>query len=82
MGTDSLELSGRHALVTGAGSGIGLATARVLMRYGAKVAAVVQTQEQAQQLAATLPQAPCTVDSWCMRNGWNHTSTLYDQQHA
>ena len=57
MGTDSLELSGRHALVTGAGSGIGLATARVLLRHGAKVAAVVQTQEQAQLLAAMLPQA-------------------------
>lgn len=58
---DSLELSGRHALVTGAGSGIGLATARVLLRHGAKVAAVVQTREQAQQLAATLPQASVFV---------------------
>jgi NAD(P)-dependent dehydrogenase (short-subunit alcohol dehydrogenase family) len=53
----SLELSGRHALVTGAGSGIGLATAQVLLRHGAKVAAVVQTSEQAQRLQATLPQA-------------------------
>jgi NAD(P)-dependent dehydrogenase (short-subunit alcohol dehydrogenase family) len=57
MAADSLELSGRHALVTGAGSGIGLATAQVLLRHGAKVAAVVQTSEQAQRLRATLPQA-------------------------
>jgi NAD(P)-dependent dehydrogenase (short-subunit alcohol dehydrogenase family) len=57
----SLELSGRHALVTGAGSGIGLATAQVLLRHGAKVAAVVQTREQAQELAAMLPQASVFV---------------------
>jgi NAD(P)-dependent dehydrogenase (short-subunit alcohol dehydrogenase family) len=57
MRPDSLELSGRHALVTGAGSGIGLATAQLLLRHGAKVAAVVQNREQAQQLAAALPQA-------------------------
>lgn len=61
MPCDSLELSGRHALVTGAGSGIGLATARVLLRHGAKVAAVVQTSEQAQHLASALPQAHVVV---------------------
>ena len=32
------ELSGKHALVTGGGSGIGLATARLLLDAGARVA--------------------------------------------
>ena len=49
------ELAGRRALVTGAGSGIGLATAERLQQLGAQVAAVVQTEEQAQQLRHRLP---------------------------
>lgn len=57
MTADSLELAGRHALVTGAGSGIGLATVQVLLQHGAKVAAVVQTSEQAQRLMGHVPQA-------------------------
>ncbi len=36
------EMSGRHALVTGAGAGIGLATARVLHWHGARIAEAVQ----------------------------------------
>lgn len=50
------ELQGRRALVTGAGSGIGLATAQVLLAHGAQVAGVVQDAAQAGQLRATLPQ--------------------------
>ena len=49
------ELAGRRALVTGAGSGIGLATADRLQQLGAQVAAVVQNEEQAQQLRHRLP---------------------------
>ena len=49
------ELAGRRALVTGAGSGIGLATAERLQQLGAQVAAVVQNEEQAQQLRHRLP---------------------------
>lgn len=51
------ELAGRRALVTGAGSGIGLATAERLQQHGAQVAAVVQNEEQAQQLRRCLPDA-------------------------
>ncbi len=51
------ELAGRHLLVTGAGSGIGLATAALLQRYGARVAAAVQDAEQAERVRETLPGA-------------------------
>lgn len=40
------EMAGRRVLVTGAGSGIGMATAGLLQRAGAKVAAVVQDSSQ------------------------------------
>lgn len=55
MFTGNSELDGRHALVTGAGSGIGLASVQALLRHGAKVVAVVQTQEQQGALAGLLP---------------------------
>ena len=50
------EMQGRRTLVTGAGSGIGLATARVLLAHGAKVAGVVQDAAQAEVLRNALPQ--------------------------
>jgi len=51
-----MEMAGRHVLVTGAGSGIGLATSQVLLARGAKVAGVVQDPAQAAHLRAVLPQ--------------------------
>jgi NAD(P)-dependent dehydrogenase (short-subunit alcohol dehydrogenase family) len=42
-------------LITGAGSGIGLATVQVLQQQGARVAAVVQTEAQRQGLLGHLP---------------------------
>lgn len=59
--SDTQELTGRHALVTGAGSGIGLATACVLSRRGARVAAVVQNAGQVQTVRAVLPDAVVLV---------------------
>lgn len=50
------ELAGRNILVTGAGSGIGMATAMVLQRHGASVAAVVQNDVQAHALRQVMPQ--------------------------
>ena len=55
MAAGSPELLGRHALVTGAGSGIGLATVRALLSHGAKVAAVVQNEAQRAALEGVLP---------------------------
>ena len=55
------ELAGRHVLVTGAGSGIGLATARVLLRRGARVAASVQNEAQAEAVAGQLAGASVLV---------------------
>lgn len=52
------ELTGHRVLVTGAGSGIGLATAQVLLSQGAQVGAVVQSEEQAQAVRSLLPGAP------------------------
>ncbi len=51
------EMAGRHALVTGAGSGIGWATACALSRSGARVAAVVQNNHQHEALRSVLPDA-------------------------
>lgn len=55
------ELAGRRVLVTGAGSGIGLATAQVLQGQGARVAAVVQDERQAAAVREQLPGAAFLV---------------------
>jgi NAD(P)-dependent dehydrogenase (short-subunit alcohol dehydrogenase family) len=55
------ELAGRRVLVTGAGSGIGLATAQVLLAQGARVGAVVQSEEQAKATRSLLDGAPVLV---------------------
>lgn len=55
------EMHGRRVLVTGAGSGIGLATACVLHAHGAQVAAVVQHDAQVAELRQRLPAAQVFV---------------------
>ncbi len=52
------ELAGRKILVTGAGSGIGLATAQVLVREGASIAAVVLDDSQRPAVEAAIPGVP------------------------
>ena len=55
------ELQGRRVLVTGAGSGIGLACARALLAHGARVAAVVQHEGQRELVRAQAPGAQVLV---------------------
>ena len=59
--THQSEMSGRRVLVTGAGSGIGLAAARVLQRQGARIAAVVQNASQAAAVETSIPDAAILV---------------------
>ncbi len=55
------EMQDRRVLVTGAGSGIGLESARLLARNGARVAAVVLDDAQAGAVRASLPQVQVFV---------------------
>jgi NAD(P)-dependent dehydrogenase (short-subunit alcohol dehydrogenase family)/uncharacterized protein YndB with AHSA1/START domain len=52
----SAYLGGRHALVTGATSGVGLATARELAGLGARVTIVARDEKKAEDVAAELRQ--------------------------
>ena len=55
--TASTELAGRHALVTGAGSGIGAAIARRLSQAGARVTLAGRREAPLRAVAAGLPAA-------------------------
>src|SRR5436305_9488582 len=54
---DAPPLDGQHAVVTGAGRGIGCATARELARLGASLTLMGRTQAPLDALAGELPQA-------------------------
>lgn len=55
------NLSGRHALVTGAGSGIGAALARALAGAGARVTLAARRRAPLEDIAATLPSGAAFV---------------------
>lgn len=57
----SSPLEGRHALVTGAGSGIGAAIARSLVQAGARVTLAGRRREPLEALARDLPEGACLV---------------------
>jgi 3-oxoacyl-[acyl-carrier protein] reductase len=52
-----LDLSGRVAIVTGGGTGIGKATARVLAQHGADVVVASRTAEELERAAAEVREA-------------------------
>jgi NAD(P)-dependent dehydrogenase (short-subunit alcohol dehydrogenase family) len=51
---DGVDLSGQRAIVTGAGSGIGIETARALASAGADVALAVRRPQAAEEIAASI----------------------------
>jgi short-subunit dehydrogenase len=52
-----MDIKGKVAIVTGASSGIGLATAKLLSSKGAKLALVARSKDKLEQLAKELPEA-------------------------
>jgi short-subunit dehydrogenase len=54
---DQLDIKGKVAIVTGASSGIGLATAKILSSKGAKLALVARSKDKLEQLCKELPEA-------------------------
>lgn len=61
MSTPIYNLSGRTALVTGGGSGIGLATATLLAKCGATVVICGSTQTRLDAAIASIPDGPGRV---------------------
>jgi short-subunit dehydrogenase len=52
-----MDIKGKVAIVTGASSGIGLATAKLLSSKGAKLALVARSKDKLDKLAKELPEA-------------------------
>ena len=61
MSEDRWSLSGKVALVTGAGRGLGLGCAHALAEAGAAVLAVARTAEEVEQAAAAITAAGGTA---------------------
>jgi NAD(P)-dependent dehydrogenase (short-subunit alcohol dehydrogenase family) len=52
-----MDLKDRVVIVTGASSGIGLATAKLLSRHGAKVALAARSEDRLEKISETLPRS-------------------------
>ncbi len=64
--TPSFDLAGRHALVTGAGRGIGLAMAAALARAGASVVLAARSAHDIEAAAAELQEDGCQAQALCL----------------
>ena len=60
---EGIDLSGRHAIVTGASSGIGVETARALASAGAAVTLAVRDTDAGGRTATQIKAAPATTPS-------------------
>ncbi|RYB91982.1 SDR family NAD(P)-dependent oxidoreductase [Nocardioides oleivorans] len=67
MSSPVRDLAGRTALVTGATSGIGRATAVALARRGARIIVPARTLSKGHAVASTLPAVPDGVDDHLVR---------------
>ena len=56
-----LRFSGKHALITGGGSGLGEATARAMAAKGAKIGVIDQNKENAEKVAAAFKDGVLTI---------------------
>ena len=63
--TETTRLAGKVAIVTGAASGIGAATATAFAREGARVVVADVNLEGAEKLAAGSPRRRCGTTSAC-----------------
>jgi short-subunit dehydrogenase len=57
----NMKIKGKVAIVTGASSGIGLATARLLTKNGVKVALVARSKEKLEKISKELPESVVAV---------------------
>lgn len=73
----ALPIEGRHALVTGAGRGIGAAIARRLVNEGARVTLVARTESELEANAARLGAAAQCVRADIAR--WDEVQTAFER---
>jgi NADP-dependent 3-hydroxy acid dehydrogenase YdfG len=59
-----MEIENKVAIVTGASSGIGLATARLLSSKGAYLALVSRSKDKLEKLATEIPNSMAAPPTW------------------